>query len=77
MEPVKIKLGNIEIDKSREIQAWCREHLGTIGFWKDHLGKNSRWTFTRDSKNQEVTYFFFDEKDATLFCLKWAGTPIK
>lgn len=75
MDPIKIKLGDIQKEKNLEIQHWCKENFGTIGYWKDHLNKNARWSVSRNQHTKEVTYFFFDEKDATMFSLKWAGMP--
>lgn len=63
---------NIEFDKSRyhlleEMQVWCRENIGAGGYiYRDHF----KWTIETAFGNS--TFKFKNEKDATLFALKWS-----
>lgn len=75
MKPTRVKLGAIGEEKAQEIKEWCKSKFGaTVALWKDGLNPHARWTYGIGRESKEVYYYFFDEKEATLFALQWSGT---
>ncbi len=54
----------------RETFAWCVEHFGPR--WNPIDNRTGQWTVFWTGPDDHYRYLFFDEKDATMFMLKWA-----
>lgn len=49
-----------------QIRQWCEDRFGPGG-----RGKNLRWRFGWTGSHN--TYYFKDQKDATIFVLRWGS----
>lgn len=50
-----------------DIKQWCRDNFGP-DWWIDDVGT---WSWVGLSSENVLEFEFFEEKDATLFLLRW------
>lgn len=62
-----ITFGKDQYHQNREMEQWCREHIGKGGWL---YSEDSLWKI--ESMFGNTTFTFKHEQDATLFVLKWA-----
>lgn len=80
-----VEFKNLNLEKYREMQAWCKENFGQVAWWKTQLenpnspikwyckGMSSRDEWEAGESNCYALFSFKDEKDATMFGLKWSS----
>ncbi|NBO29554.1 MAG: hypothetical protein EBX47_11625 [Synechococcaceae bacterium WB8_1B_057] len=81
MEEVRLK--ELEFSRYEEIKAWCQEQYGHGAWWRKQLeSPKSKFSYfvgavtpeeewKRDGKGSAI-FAFRDEREATMFRLKWA-----
>ena len=79
----EIKFDTLPKDRYAEMSTWAKEQFGRPAIWVKQLDvdggarwfPHSRTTLKewRDDGEGSVTFSFKDEKDATLFSLRWSS----
>ena len=64
----EFSFGKDQYHLQNEIRAWCRGHFGP-GMWMNPKGQTQTWGW--ESAFGNTHYFFKNEKDATIFALRW------
>ncbi|NBP00015.1 MAG: hypothetical protein EBU90_07765 [Proteobacteria bacterium] len=79
----EVKLKEITLNNYKSMRTWCREQFGQEAWWQSQLQNpkaSARWfansptpkdLWEQENKGSAV-FIFRDEKEATLFSLKWS-----
>lgn len=64
-----IKFGKDRYHLNTEMYEWLVNNLGPGGWYKQAIDVNHRWAW--ESAFGNTTYHFREDRDATMFILKW------
>ena len=65
----KVSVGKDRYHEQEEMISWCRKNLGKGGWNQSLVLGDNRWRV--DSMFGETQFWFKQERDYLLFCLKW------
>lgn len=65
----KVSFGKDRFHEQEDMIQWCRKNLGTGGWNQSLVLGESRWRV--DSMFGNTHFWFKEERDYLLFCLKW------
>ena len=67
LDVIKFHFDKDRYHEQREMVRWCEQNFGLGGYFPE---PNQRWRW--DSMFGSTFFYFKDERDATLFSLKWS-----
>lgn len=79
----EVRLNELDFERYQEIKAWCKEQYGAAAWWRkqlEHPKSNFSYfvgsvlpeeEWKKEGKASAV-FAFKDEKEATMFRLRWA-----
>lgn len=60
---------DVDVRQYMEVVKWCNTYIGNQAIWKDNVNKHNPWTV--DAPFRCYTFYFAEEKYATMFKLRW------